>query len=105
MALMHSQVLANIMSFKAEGLAFIDSLISLKDKRILRELILNLKGILQDNKNENIFISVEKDYKRNIILLYKKIYHKDASTIVDYLSAVMMRQFSEEVLSVFELYY
>ena len=60
------------MSFEAKGLAFIDSIISSKDKRILRELILNLKGILEYNKNENIFISVEKDYKGNIILLYKK---------------------------------
>ena len=79
------------MSFEAEGLAFIDSPINLKDKRILRELILNLKGISEENKNKNIFILVEKDYKGNIILLYKKIYHKDASTMVDYLSAVMIR--------------
>lgn len=79
------------MSFEAEGLAFIDSPINLKDKRILRELILNLKGISEENKNKNIFILVEKDYKGNIILLYKKIYYKDASTMADYLSAVMMR--------------
>ena len=79
------------MSFEAEGLAFIDSPINLKDKRILRELILNLKGISEENKNKNIFILVEKDYKGNIILLYKKIYYKDESTMVDYLSAVMMR--------------
>ena len=50
MALAHSQVLANIMSFKAEGLAFVNSCISSKDKRTLRELILNLKGISVDNK-------------------------------------------------------
>ena len=79
------------MSFEAEGLAFIDSPINLKDKRILRELILNLKGISEENKNKNIFILVEKDYKGNIILLYKKIYYKDESTMADYLSAVMMR--------------
>ena len=91
MVLTYSQVLANIILFEAEGLAFIDSPISSKDKRILRELILNLKGISEDNKNENIFISVGKDYKRNIILLYKKIYHKDVSTMADYLSVVMIR--------------
>ena len=79
------------MSFEAKGLAFIDSPINLKDKRILRELILNLKGISEENKNKNIFILVEKDYKGNIILLYKKIYYKDESTMADYLSAVMMR--------------
>ena len=79
------------MSFEAEGLAFIDSPINLKDKKILRELILNLKGISEENKNKNIFILVEKDYKGNIILLYKKIYYKDESTMADYLSAVMMR--------------
>ena len=105
MALTHSQVLANIMSFEAKGLAFIDSPINSKDKRILRELILNLKGILEENKNKNVFISVEKDYKGNIILLYKKNYHKDASKIADYLSEVMIRQFSEEILSIFEPYY
>jgi len=52
---------------------------------------LNLKGISEENKNKNIFILVEKDYKGNIILLYKKIYYKDESTMADYLSAVMMR--------------
>ena len=76
MALTYSQVLANIISFKAEGLAFIHSPISSKDKKILRKLILNLKGISEDNQNESIFILVEKDYKKNIILLYKKIYYK-----------------------------
>ena len=105
MALTYSQVLANIMSFEAKGLAFIDSPINLKDKRILRDLILNLKGVSEENKNENVFISVEKNYKGNIILLYKKIYHKDISTIADYLSIVMIRKFGEEVLSIFKPYY
>ena len=85
MVLSHSQVLANIMVFEAEGLTYIDSAISSSDKCTLRELILELKGLLEENKNDIIFISVEKDYKGNIILLHKKKFYKNASTMAAYL--------------------
>ena len=58
MVLTHSQVLANIMTFEAERLAFLDSAISSTNKRTPRELILNLKGLLEGNKNKVIFISI-----------------------------------------------
>ena len=61
------------MSFKVEGLTYINSAISSSDKYTPRELILGLNGLLEENKNKIIFILVEKDYKGNIILLYKKI--------------------------------
>ena len=91
MKLSHSQVLANIMVFEVEGLTYFNSAISSSDKHIPRELILELKGLSEENKNDTICIFVEKDYKGNIILLYKKKFYKDASTIVAYLSSVMAK--------------
>ena len=93
------------MAFEAEDLTYLDSAISLSNKYTLRELILRLNRLLEENKNEIIFISVEKDYKGNIILLYKKKFHKDASTIAAYLSLVLAKQHGDSILSIFEPYY
>ena len=79
------------MTFEAEGLAFIDSAISSSNKRTLRKLILDLNGLSEENKEDKIFILVEKDYRGNILLVYKKKYYKDASTIADFFVAVMMK--------------
>ena len=91
MTLSYLQVLANIMAFEVEGLTYLDLAISSSDKHTPRELILELKGLSEENKNDIIFILVEKDYKENIILLYKKKFYKDASTIVANLSSVMVK--------------
>ena len=91
MALLHFQVLSNLMIFEAEGLAFVDSAISSKDKFTPRELILRLTGLSKENKKEKVFVSVEKDYCRNIILVYKKKFHKNANTIADFLAVVMIK--------------
>ena len=66
MILSHTQVLSNLLLFEAEGLAFTNSMISSSNKCTLRELILDLKGLSKENKEETIFISVEKDYRGNI---------------------------------------
>ena len=79
------------MIFEAEGLVFVDSAISLKDKHTLRELIIELTGLSEENKEEKVFVSVEKDYHGNIILVYKKKFHKDTSTIADFLAVVMIK--------------
>ena len=50
MALSNSQVLSNILLFEAEGLVFLDSTISNKDKCTLREAILGLIGLSEENK-------------------------------------------------------
>ena len=84
---------------------FFDSSISSSDKRTPRELILNLKGLSDENKLKDIFISVVKDWKGNIILLYKKKFHKDASIMVVYLSAVIAKQYGNSILSIFKLYF
>ena len=97
--------MANLMTFQADGLAFTDSAISSKDKHTLRELILGIKDLSKENKDEKVFVSVEKDYNRNIILVYKKMFHKDASTIADFLVAVIVKQYNQVVLSIFEPYY
>ena len=91
MALSYAQVLSNLMTFEAEGLVFIDSAISSSNKHILRESILGLTGLLEENKKEKIFISVEKDYKGNILLVYKKKFHKDVSTIAEFLAVVIIK--------------
>ena len=91
MALSYTQVLSNLMTFEAEGLAFIDSAISSSDKWTLQELILGLTELSEENKEEKIFISVKKDYRGNVLLVYKKKYHKDTSTMAYFLAAVIMK--------------
>ena len=91
MALTHSQVMANLMTFQANGLVFTDSAISSKDKYTPRELILGIIGLSEENKNKKVFVLVEKDYHGNIILVYKKRFHKDTSTIANFLVAVMVK--------------
>ena len=94
---MHAQILLNLLIFEAEGLAFIDSVISSIDKCTLYELILGLTELSEENKEDKIFVLVEKDYQGNIVLVYKKKYHKDASTIADFLVAVMIKQYNNTV--------
>ena len=53
--------MANISSFEASGLSFVDFPISELDKTTLCEVILNLKGLEEDPKDTKIFISVEKN--------------------------------------------
>ena len=101
MVLSYTQVLANLLTFEAEDLAFIDSAISSTDKCTLQELILGLTGLSEENKEDKIFVYIEKNYWENIILVYKKKYHKDTSTIADFLVAVIIKQYNNSVLSIF----
>ena len=48
MILTHFQVLANIITFEAKGLIFLDLAILSTNKRTPRELILNLKGLSEE---------------------------------------------------------
>jgi len=93
------------MTFEVEGLAFIDSTISSSDKWTPRELILGLTGLSEENKEEKIFISVEKDYRGNVLLVYKKKYYKNISTMADFLTAIMIKQYDKNILSIFQPYY
>ena len=79
------------MSFEANGITFIDSLISEIDKITPWEVILNLKGLDKETKNKNIFILIKKNSKGNFILYYKKKYYRDTSMIVEYLLVVMSK--------------
>ena len=56
-------------------------------------------------KDENIFISIEKNLSGNYILFYKKKFYYDTSTIADYLPALMQKQYSDDIIYIFELYY
>ena len=85
--------MANISSFEAPSLSFIDSPISNKDKITLQEVILKLTSLEEGLKSIKIFISIEKDKHGNFILYYKSKYHRDFSTITDYLSAIMSKQY------------
>ena len=95
----------NIMSYEASGLYYIDQLLSNKDKTTLQQLILNLKGLTEETKKKKIFISVEKDTNGNFILFYKKKFHHDASTIVDHLVAVLLKQTNKNILHIFDPYH
>jgi len=48
----------NITSYEVSGLTHLDSPLSKKEKIILHQIILNLKGLTSKTKNEKIFISV-----------------------------------------------
>ena len=83
--------MANIISFEATGIIFSDSPISEVNKIIPCEEILNLKELDKETKDTNIFISIKKNSKGNFILYYKKKYHRDVLTIVEYLPVVMSK--------------
>ena len=93
------------MTFEAEGLAFIDSAISSSDKQTPQELILGLTRLSEENKEEKIFILVKKDYRGNVLLVYKKKYHKDASTMADFFAAIMIKQYNKNIFFIFQPYY
>ena len=65
-------MISNVISFEALGLIYLDSLISASGNTIPRQVILNLRGLVEETKEEKIFISVEKNKNRNFILYYKK---------------------------------
>ena len=59
-AVRHQQMMTNVMSFEASGLPCLDSPISGKDKSTPRPVMLTLKGLEAETKNECMFISAEK---------------------------------------------
>ena len=79
------------MLFEASGLKYLDSSISVSNNTIPRQVILNLKGLVEETKEEKIFISVEKNKNGNFILYYKKKFYRDASMIAEYLATVMVK--------------
>ena len=68
-------------------------------------MILNLHGLEESLSKEKVFVSVKQDHNRNFILFYKKIFHKDTTTIADYLAAVMAKQYKNPILYIFKSYY
>ena len=104
-ATVHTQVIGNIISSEAQGITYIDTLISDKDPTTPRQIILGLKGLTEDTKEENIFISIKKNSSGNFVLFYKKKFYCDASTIANYLPAVMQKQYTGNIMHIFDLYY
>ena len=86
--------MANILSFEATRLSFINSSIFKLDKTTLREVILNLTELEEDLTTTKIFISVEKNRDGNNILFYKNKYYYNATRISDYLVAVIIKQYT-----------
>ena len=93
------------MAYKALGIDYIDTPLSNKDKTAPYQIILSLKDLTEEIKEENIFISIEKDLLGNYIFFYKKKFYRDVSTIANYLLAVMNKQYNGNVLYIFEPYY
>ena len=83
--------MSNIMLFESLGLTYLDSPISVSNNTTPRQVILNLKKLVEEIKEEKIFISVEKNKNRNFILYYKKKFYRDVSIIVEYLATVMVK--------------
>ena len=103
--MVYTEVISNIMAYEVSGIDYIDSPLSNKDKTTLRQIILSLKGLTEETKDENIFISIEKNPSGNYTLFYKKKFYHDVSTITDYLPVVMDKQYNSNVLHIFEPYY
>jgi len=95
----------NIIAYKASDLCYVDSPISEKDKTTLHQVILTLKGLTPETKDENIFILVKQNLNENYILFYKKKFHQDTSTITDYLAAIMMKQHKTDIIRIFNPYH
>ena len=93
------------MLFKAERLVFIYKTISPKDKYIPRELISGIIALSKEKKEEKVFALVGKDYYKSIILVYKKKLYKDASTIANFLVAVIVKQYYQVVFLIFQPHY
>ena len=101
----YSQVMGNIISSEAQGITYIDAPISDKDPITPCQIILGLKGLTEDIKEENIFISIKKKSSRNFVLFYKKKFHRNASIITDYLSVVMQKQYTGDIMHIFDPYH
>ena len=56
----HQQMMANVMSFESSGLSYLDSPISGEDKKTQRQVMLDLKGLEEENMNESTLMSAEK---------------------------------------------
>ena len=81
----------NVISYESPGINYIDAPLSNKDKTTPQQIILGLKGLTEETKDKNIFISIKKDYYSNFIISCKKKYSRDTSVIVDFLLAVMAK--------------
>ena len=68
-------------------------------------MILDSTRLSEENKIEKVSISVKKDRDSNILLLCKKKFYQDISTIADFLAAVIVKQYNEKILSIFESCY
>ena len=90
---------------EAQGITYINAPISEKDSTTPWQIIISLKGLTTETKDENIFISIEKNSFGNYILFYKKKFHYDASTIANYLLVVIQKQYSGDIMHVFDPYY
>ena len=64
-----------------------------------------MKGLTPKIQDKNIFISVEKDINGNYILYYKKKFYCDVSTIADFLATVIMKQYNNSILRIFDPYH
>ena len=93
------------MTYKISGLYYIDSSISKKDKNTPRQVILQLKVLTPETKDEDIFISIKKNLNRNYVLFYKKKFHQDTLTITNYFTAIMMKQYKKDIIQIFDPYH
>ena len=101
----YAQVINNFISYEAPGINYIDAPLSDKDKTTPQQIILGLKGLTEETKDKNIFISIEKDQLRNYILFHKKKFYYNVLTIANHLLAVTNKQYSGDILYIFEPYY
>ena len=97
--------MANTTLFEVEGLEYLDNKINDTIRKTLYKMILEIKELLVEIKEEKIFISVEKDYYSNYILVYKKKSYYNTIIITSNLAIVIVKQFNQSILIVFDLHY
>ena len=68
----YTQVMENIISYNAPGIIYIDALISDKNKTTPCQVILGLKGLTENNKEENIFFSIVRIIMETILYFIRK---------------------------------
>jgi len=50
-------------------------------------------------------VALEKNQAGTYLLFYKKHFHKEVSTVADYLPAYFLKLYSSDVLSIFDPYF
>ena len=58
-----------------------------------------------EHSKQSLFMAFEKNKRGTYLLFYKKYFHKEVSTVVDYLPVYFLKLYRNNVLFIFNLYF